>query len=64
MSKRGSLTAQFVRLLLGAGIACCILFLALRTAQDFGITYYDLHSDFRQRETNRRIEQFQAYVTE
>lgn len=64
MSKRGSLTAQFVRLLLGAGIACCILFLTLRTAQDFGITYYDLHSDFRQRETNRRIEQFQAYVTE
>lgn len=64
MSKRGSLTAQFVRLLLGAGIACCILFLALRTAQDFGITYYDLHSDFRQRETNRCIEQFQAYVTE
>ena len=64
MSKRGSLTAKFVRLLLGAGIACCILFLTLRTAQDFGITYYDLHSDFRQRETNRRIEQFQAYVTE
>ena len=64
MSKRGSLTAQFTRLLVGAGIACCILFLALRTAQDFGITYYDLHSDFRQRETNRRIEQFQAYVTE
>ena len=64
MSKRGSLTAQFVRLLLGAGIACCILFLALRTALGFGVDFYARHSDFRQRETARRIGEFQAFVQE
>ena len=64
MSKRGSLTAQFVRLLVGAGLGCVLLFLVLRTALGFGVDFYARHSDFRQRETARRIGEFQAFVQE
>lgn len=64
MSKRGSLTAQFIRLLVGAGLGCVLLFLVLRTALGFGVDFYARHSDFRQRETARRIGEFQAFVQE
>ena len=59
--KRG-LVAQFTRLLVGAGLACFVLFLALRAALGFGVDYYARHSDLRQRATERRIEAFQSYV--
>ena len=64
MSKRGSLTAQFTRLLVGAGLTCFLLFAVLRMALGFGINYYAQNSDFRQRETARRMREFQAFVSE
>ena len=62
--RRNSLTAQFIRLLVGAGLGCVLLFLVLRTALGFGVDFYARHSDFRQRETARRIGEFQAFVQE
>ena len=62
--RRNSLTAQFIRLLVGAGLGCVLLFLVLRTALGFGVDFYARHSDFRQRETARRIGELQAFVQE
>lgn len=62
--KKQGLTVQFTRLLVGAAVGCTLLFLVLRTALGFCIGYYDRNSDFRQRETARRIEDFQNYVTQ
>ena len=62
--RRNSLTAQFIRLLVGAGLGCVLLFLVLQTALRFGVDFYARHSDFRQRETARRIGEFQAFVQE
>ena len=62
--RRNSLTAQFTRLLVGAGLACFLLFAVLRMALGFGINYYAQNSDFRQRETARRMREFQAFVSE
>ena len=62
--RRNSLTAQFIRLLVGAGLGCVLLFLVLQAALGFGVDFYARHSDFRQRETARRIGEFQAFVQE
>ena len=62
--RRNSLTAQFIRLLVGAGLGCVLLFLVLQTALRFGVNFYAQNSDFRQRETARRIGEFQAFVQE
>src|SRR5699024_1145089 len=62
--RRNSLTAQFIRLLVGAGLRCVLLFLVLQTALRFGVNFYAQNSDFRQRETARRIGEFQAFVQE
>ena len=61
--KRG-LVAQFTRLLVGAGLVCFALFWALRAALVFGVGYYAQYSDLRGRETARRIQALQAFVTE
>ena len=62
--RRNSLTAQFIRLLVGAGLGCVLLFLVLQTALRFGVNFYAQNSDFRQRETARRIGEFQTFVRE
>ena len=62
--KKQGLTVQFTRLLVGAAMGCTLLFLVLRAALGFCISYYDNNSDFRQRETARRIRDFQNYVTQ
>ena len=58
------LVAQFSRGLVGTGLACFALFLALRAALTLGVNYYAQHSDFRARETVRRLDAFQAFVIE
>lgn len=63
-NRKQSLTAQFTRLLVAAGAASFLLFFVLRAALAFGMNYYARHSDFRQRETARRIEAFQSYVSQ
>ncbi len=61
---RQGLTVQFTRLLVGAAAGCILLFLVLRGVLVCCIGYYDRNSDFRQRETARRIQGFQDYVTQ
>lgn len=63
MRKPRGLVAQLIRLLLGTGLCCVLLFFALQSAVRAGLLYYNDHSDVQQRSVERQVERFQKYVT-
>ena len=60
MNKRDGITAQFIRLLVFAGL----LFATSRLAFRFALTAYVDQTNFIQRETARQLDEFQTFVTE
>ncbi len=64
MNKKRGLIAQFTRLLLSAGLGCVLLFLVVYVAITAGLRTYFEHSDFRRRETERQMREFQSYVSD
>lgn len=63
-TKRHSVSSQFFLLLLVSGACCCLLFFGIRFGISSLLTEYLIDSDFEQRTTERRITDFQEYVTE
>ena len=64
MNKRDGITAQFIRLLVFAGLGSLLLFATSRLAFRFALTAYVDQTNFIQRETARQLEEFQTFVTE
>lgn len=63
-NKRHSISAQFFLLLVLSGTFCTLLFLGLRLGVDSLLTHYFIDSDFEERIAEKRITDFQEYVTE
>ena len=64
MNKRDGITAQFIRLLVFAGLGSLLLFATSRLAFRFALTAYVDQTNFIQRETARQLDEFQTFVTE
>ncbi|MGI6256337.1 MAG: histidine kinase dimerization/phospho-acceptor domain-containing protein [Acutalibacter sp.] len=63
-SKRYSISTQFFVMLTSLGAMCVILFFLLNWGVDSVLSHYVLNSDFEERATERRIINFQEYVTD
>lgn len=64
MNKRDGITAQFIRLLIFAGVGCLLLFAASRLALRVALTTYVTQTNFIQRETSRQLDAFQSFVSD
>ncbi len=62
-NRHHSLATQFILLLLVLGILCGFLFCVMHTAVKSTLNHYFTNSNFQQQATEKRITEFQSYIT-